>query len=311
MSHRSRLVLLLVVVASSSIAPAVLAQSAGISAARPVASASAVYAASSAPSSSSAPPLVPAAPAPLDIVRLKDGSFVRGTILEHDPRTRTVIETRTGVRTIEASDVAYAGLASREVVEPAPPPASSSSAAPPVPVVAVDKQVHFRAWQRNLQVYAEPLSGASKEARGLRPICVAPCEATIERGAYRLAFGEGAAAPLVVRNAVELQEGATVEARVLSRRLTRTVGYGVMGASAVPIVYGLVRTLVGKTSESRSRGFVVAIVGAGVGAAGFVISRADDIAEADVLEQTKPSKTSLGPVAPSGAPLGTSLGGRF
>lgn len=272
--------------------------------------------ASTAASSASAAPPAPAPPQPsgpmLDIVRLKDGSFVRGTILEHGATTRTVIETRTGTRTFEAAEVVYAGLATRDpggaTVETAP--AASTSAAPPAAsAVPMDKKVHFRADGNGVQIHAVALGKGAATAGKLEPLCVAPCDVALERGAYRLALGHVGQTPLYTRENVELKEGSTVEGRLLSRKTTRTAGWAIVGLSTVPIVYGLARGFTSKGSD-RGIGFVVAVVGLGTMGAGFVITRAQDVAEAEVAEEKK-EKSALGPPLPTSRPWVVGLGGQF
>lgn len=265
-------------------------------------------------SAAAAPPVPPAGPMP-DIVRLKDGSFVRGTILEHGAQTRTVIETRTGVRTFEAAEVVYAGLATRDpggspgeaAAVPAPTGSASAAAAPSAP--GIDKQVHFRADTARVQYHAIALGKGAASAATLTPLCVAPCDLTLERGAYRLALGWEGQAPLFTRENIELKEGATVQGRVLSRKATRVAGWSIVGLSTVPIVYGLIRGFTSKGSDSGV-GFVVAVVGAGTMGAGLVITRAKDVAEAELVEEKK-DKSALGPATPSSRPLVVGMGGQF
>ena len=296
------------------VVPSIALTLAALVSSRPGGAQKAVPAASTSASASAAPPPAPPAGPMPDIVRLKDGSFVRGTILEHGATTRTVIETRTGTRTFEAAEIVYAGLATRDpggapAEAPSPPIAASTAPAVASAVPQVDKQVHFRADGNGVQVHAMALGKGAATAGKLEPLCVAPCDVTLERGAYRLALGKEGQPPLYTRENIELKEGATVQGRVLSRKLTRTVGWSIMGLSTVPIVYGLVRGFTSKDAE-RNLGFVIAVVGTGVMGAGFVITRAKDIAEAELVEE-KSSKTSLGPGLPTSRPWVVGMGGQF
>lgn len=231
-----------------------------------------------------------------DIVRLRSGAFLRGTVVEHDPAGQTVIRTETGLRTVSGADVVYAGPVANDPgagSTPAPTtapsmvvPATSASAAP-----GMDKQVHFRAFAPNVRYLVSSVS--KPETEGLRYVCTAPCEAPLDRGAYRVALATGTRGPYLVRDNVELVPGSTVEGRILDRQNTRLFGWGLAGVSLIPTIGGLFATAFGK-GDVKKLGPVVAIGGAAGIGAGLLISRAQDIAEVSPAEPPKPEKSSRG-----------------
>ena len=248
--------------------------------------------------------------------------------MEHDPQTRTILQTQAGTRTFEASEVVFAGLAARDPGPPATamsgvPPAASGgppqvpSSEPPkasaLETSSSDKKVHLRADRENVRYYLLALSGTSTARQALTPACVAPCDVPLERGAYRVALGFGNQKPLVVRGSLELKEGATVEGRVLSRHLTRAAGWTLMGVSTVPLVYGIV-TALASSGERKGLGPVIALGGVGGMGGGFVLTRGEDIAEASVVDErpARGASATQGPMSGSGASrFGTSVGGQF
>jgi hypothetical protein len=255
--------------------------------------------ASSPASVASAAAVVPN-PAPLaaypDIVRLRSGAFLRGTVVEHDPAGQTVIRTDTGVRTVSGADVVYAGPVAGDPGNVAPISSPASSAAPPPATSAsvqakTDELIHFRAFAPGVRYFVLPVS--KPDGEGMRFVCTAPCDPPLERGAYRVSLAAGDRGPYLVRDNVELVPGSTIEGRILDRRNTRLFGWGLAGVSLIPTLGGLLATAFGK-GNVRTLGPVVAIGGAAGVGAGLLISRAQDIAEVNPVEPAKPSKSARG-----------------
>jgi hypothetical protein len=139
-----------------------------------------------------AKPLAPVANSntgPPDLVRLKDGSLLRGTIAELRAGDSVTIVTITGtVRTFSLRDVAYAGPARSEpgVAQPNPAPVF----APPA------------TWRASVTLTSEPAGLAFHQVIGVvvtsgryggvghayGPLCVAPCRLELSPGFQELAL---------------------------------------------------------------------------------------------------------------------------
>lgn len=124
-----------------------------------------------------------AASAP-DIVRLKDGSFVRGTIVERVEGDRVIIETVTGeLRTISFGDISFAGPVDGAGTAPSAPPSSAST----VPVrftSALDKLIAYElTGSAHGMTWGYGWSGYTR-VDAFRPLCMAPCTIEVPRGTY-------------------------------------------------------------------------------------------------------------------------------
>lgn len=131
---------------------------------------------------------------PPDTVLLHDGSLFRGTLVERTPE-RVVLMLATGeTRTWPAAEVASAGR-DASLGPPALVPEPPSPPAPPRPQAAL----HVRAPRRDLTLHildtstSVPIPGRFEPLvfDSFHPLCVAPCDTTIDAGAYTLGISRG------------------------------------------------------------------------------------------------------------------------
>jgi hypothetical protein len=158
----------------------------------------------------------PAEPAPAaiqakDVVRLKNGGLLRGTISELIPGASVTIVTIGGkTRELPMSEVTYAGPADRDPEASQPtstPPASAPPASPPPPITSsavsegdgkAEPYVAVKGARATLKLESDPpgltyhrasssavavaSGGGSAIAVGYERLCTAPCEVTMPAG---------------------------------------------------------------------------------------------------------------------------------
>ena len=165
------------------------------------------------------PPPAPAGPSAPDIVRLKNGGMLRGTIAESNPGEFVMILLVTGEsRKIAAADVVYAGPAeSAPAAAPAPVPAPSPVPAqapavtpnaneghrPFVTVEGPEAKVQFESTPSTLTLHRRSASagitGHGGVISGYDEICTAPCRVSLPAGTYTFAVSKPS------KNAVEAE----------------------------------------------------------------------------------------------------------
>jgi hypothetical protein len=202
------------------------------------------------------------APAASDVVKLKDGSMFRGTIMELVPSDHVDITLSSGQsRRFPMRDVAYAGPASGEPSTPPPLPAPSQPAPaqpsppaqppPPEPMITVrgdradvrleanegDVSFLVRTGQGEFSGsgYAWGRGGVSVwgQSRDYSIICTAPCDARIPVGTHRLALTQGGGRAIETDDPIEVPGPSTLHGIYESRTGTRVAGWIVLGASVV------------------------------------------------------------------------------
>jgi hypothetical protein len=156
---------------------------------------------------SPAPAVAPTRPeSAQDIVRLKNGGIVRGSISELDPKGSVIIVTLTGaVREYPMSDVTYAGPATKDPKATSPSTARASSelassregsTKPYVTVHAKEARLHLVSNPGGLTFHRQSSSavaegmGRRAVAHGYDRLCTAPCDITIPSGTETLALSE-------------------------------------------------------------------------------------------------------------------------
>ena len=199
-----------------------------------------------------------------DIVRLKNGGLVRGTISELVPDERVEIVTAGGkTRSYPMSDVAYAGPASEEPKEAnaADPGASAATdddtPRPMVTVRAGESNVEFRSEGAPLTLHRQDSTaiavgpGGAAVAAGFTEICTAPCSATIASGTHTLALSRKSGQVPVRAEPITLPEGdVTLTGQFKSRAGVRWAGVGV---ASVGLVGGML-LLLSQTSSGDLEG---------------------------------------------------------
>lgn len=194
-----------------------------------------------------APHRVLASPRPAveaqDVVRLKNGGFLRGAIAELVPGQHVVIVLVSGeTRRVPMSEVTYAGP---EEAGGGGPPRGRGERAPrgtegvrlTLRATRPDLTYHLLEGQSVGRV--ESRFGSDGEVRSelFRILCKAPCEVSIEPGSHRFALAVGDEAP-VAATSLRIRGEATLEASYRSYELVRILGWvvgtgGVVAGSAV------------------------------------------------------------------------------
>lgn len=167
----------------------------------------------------------------LDIVRLGDGSYVRGTIVERVEGVHVIIKTILGeVRTVPFSTITYAGRADD---------AASSERTTRVRFTseAEGLTAHELAGTSQFSVRTYRTFGQVQSA-SYRPLCMAPCEMEVPRGTYRfgISVGDGDT-QMADGGPFNLMDPATLDLEYKSRNGYRIAGWLLAGAALlVPVV---------------------------------------------------------------------------
>ena len=184
--------------------------------------------------------------APPDVVRLRDGTFLRGTLVERSP-TQVVLMLPTGeTRTYPAELVTFAG--------PDTPPAPAAASTPPAaPVAQVDRiaMLHVRTDQPALSLQrlqgtttvsvmvGSRMDTAQVDQFGV--VCNAPCDIEMPEGAYQLGVARGADQARRVGPPIDLRGDMTLRVGYTNRWPLRRTGwliFGIGGAIGVGLMVG-------------------------------------------------------------------------
>jgi hypothetical protein len=180
-----------------------------------------------------------AASTPPDIVKLKDGSLYRGTIMALVAGDYVEVRLPSGdTKRFAMREVTYAGAASDQ-------PKSGASAEPAVRTLGrqdtksakvhfesdtPDSNFHIRTGEATLVGWAG--RGAfTALAHSYDNICAPPCDATLPIGQHRLAFSTRGRAPIEAEDALTIEGPSTVKAAYVDNAGTRVAGLIVYGVS--------------------------------------------------------------------------------
>jgi hypothetical protein len=204
-----------------------------------------------------------------DIVRLKNGGMMRGTIVDLVPGDHVSIQLPNGEqRQYPMSDVEYAGSAAREAPPPPAPPAESAAPGPrkqnvgehgrsdrhviarvnskfsPVKLEADDNDITFHVRTGTAQGYVSGWSstsggsgawGAATQVEAYEQLCTAPCTAEIENGDQRFALSKADGKPVAGDGRVSIHGPATIHGKYESYTGTRAVGWLLVLGGAVVV----------------------------------------------------------------------------
>jgi hypothetical protein len=190
------------------------------------------------------------------VVKLKDGSMYRGTIVELVAGDHVDIALPSGqTRRFAMSEVAYAGSASTH--EDTPGAATSPPAPPPPPTAPAEgsttgarapkADLHLDANEPDVQFLVRVGQGEASgfgyawggggfvsfvgHSREYAVICTAPCDGELPNGTHRLALSLHGGKAIEADDPVELQGPATLHGTYESRAGTRVVGWVIFGVS--------------------------------------------------------------------------------
>ncbi len=217
-----------------------------------------VWLASSASAQTAAAPTVaPAAPPPAaappsaapDVVRLKNGGMLRGTIAESEPGQSVTIVLLTGeTRKVPFADVEYAGpAASAPSAAPAPAPASASPApfpgasngtTQPFAVVhAEEARVDFVSAPTGESLFRRSNTAAFASdqgsfANGYEEVCTAPCNVSMPAGTHTFAIAKPGSRAIEAEPVTLPPGNSTLSATYADKTGVR-VGLVVLGALGI------------------------------------------------------------------------------
>ena len=188
--------------------------------------------------------------APPDLLKMKNGGMLRGTILELVPGQFVVIQTATGEqRKIPMTEVDYVGPASGVPGTPAPP-AQKSADTPPVddklrPLVTIggpEANLRFSASEGQevtLHLRTSEAHGSQGVvATGYSRLCTAPCSMSMRAGSYRFALSQGENSPIEVKEPITIKDGDQLVAKYTSKR-SKAIGWTAYGMSAMSVGLGV------------------------------------------------------------------------
>lgn len=199
---------------------------------------------------------------PNDVVMLKSGGLLRGTISEYVPGSHVTIVTVTGdTKRINASEVTFAGPA-----EKAPGagrggggrghgghrgPSGMTVNAPEAPVQLRSEQDGVTFLVRTGESTGSAVTTGfgmgfgyrgsammpstaftSVHGRSYGRVCTAPCEATVPAGSYSMALTKGNGSPIEVEDMVRVDGPSTLQGTYTSYSALRTAG-SVLGIASV------------------------------------------------------------------------------
>ncbi len=192
----------------------------------------------------SAPAPVPARPG--DAVLLRDGTLMRGTIMELLPgRTVRVVLDSGETRVIPMDTVAYAGPAAGLATSTPPPGA-------PLELRANKTGVTFY-WRGDSARVV--LDGDDRgTAQSYRRICTAPCEASLPPGTYLMALSSGHDKAVAVEEPVVLEGPSSIHGTHRSYTPLRVIGTIIVISSVVSGLYLIGRGVLRTTESCDSEG---------------------------------------------------------
>ncbi len=250
----------------------------------------------------------PSAPPP-DLVRLKSGGLLRGTIAELVPGDTVTVVTVSGqTRTFPMAEVEYAGPASEApnkaskpseaAPAPAPAPPSEGRTKPYVTVNAADAHLHLESAPAGLTFHRQSGSatavtygkyGGVTEAAAYDRLCTAPCDITVPAGTETLALSQPDGSPTAAEP-VTFPAGKSRLVGTLESRTGTRVGGIVLAVASLGA--GLAMILPSVSSDSEKLNVPLIIGGSAVAIGGFSIGlylgRTPDKATVTVAGATPP-----------------------
>lgn len=248
----------------------------------------------------SSPATPPKNDAPTDLVILKSGGMLRGTISEMDPNGEVAIQLLTGeIRRIAMSEVKYAGPAANapkdEAAAEAPPKkkeperkskagsgAKQGEAKLSLTANRADVTFHLRTHSSNFEGagygYSSQGGGGSVvvsgTSAGYTVMCMAPCETSLRTGHHRMALSWEGGAPVEASRPIPIRGPAKVEGIYQSNAGYRIAGWVVGVASLVAGTVLIMNS--GDDTDKLTAGFAISVIGGG---GGFLLATMKDSAE--------------------------------
>ena len=181
-----------------------------------------------------------AQPLPPDVVRLRDGTFLRGTIVERSPAQLVIMLPTGETRTYPADQVESAGPTATEQVPP-PPVATQPPPPPTQPAPTPDARppgtARIRVWSETPGLSLQQVSGtalvpfATRYGAGVARvdqfsvICNIPCEVDLPEATYQLGVASGEDAAIRVGAPIDLRRDTSLHASYTDNGGIRTTGW--------------------------------------------------------------------------------------
>jgi len=171
-------------------------------------------------------PLPVLANVPPDLIRLKDGGMLRGTIVEMVPGEKVTISLFDGeLRTLPMSDVDYAGAA-----DAAPTTSSAQETVEPMVTVRTEKMtLKLRTPGEKLTWHLSESAGVAYGPGGFavalnfRRLCTSPCEAELPAGSHRLALAKQEGFPITAIDPLDVSRDGELVGHYDDNSTTRAV----------------------------------------------------------------------------------------
>jgi hypothetical protein len=238
-----------------------------------------------------------------DVVRLKSGGLLRGSIAELVPGEFVVIVLITGeTRRVPADEFEYAGPDresdeqsedeeneedEEEVEEPAP--RRSGKIVRSMDHGPMAEMVNVKSTHGEVKVYVRaPADGSGKR---FNELCKTPCDVYLEPGEYEMALSElDSNEPMEASDRVRIEGGENIEATYESRASIRAAGVTILLLGS--LAGGAIIATAEKERQSSSAQVTIgALIVGGSLAGGIVMLTRSDIVEIDIV----PSSASLLP----------------
>ena len=191
-----------------------------------------------------------------DLILLRNGGMLRGTIVELVPGEFVVILVGGEARKIPADDLRYAGPYAER---PKPPPIVRELPQAPSPAklnsdftgetagnTAGGPVVHAPTVRLQLRGAKPGITFHVREGSGWKTICTAPCEVSMLAGTYQLAVSSEAYRPVALPSPIVLRGDSLIQGNHRSNRGVRVGGWVTLGmgnaVASVLLYLGLSRT---------------------------------------------------------------------
>lgn len=270
---------------------------------------------------------------PVDVVVLKDGSMVRGTIAELRAGVEVTIVTMTGeTRKFVMADVSYAGPAAGAPSPKAPagqeatPREASNGPGAPLPTVKAPA-LTLRSPQSGITFHVRTGSASGTGATTVTdsqgrvgtgvvalslsawtPICTAPCTGTLAAGSYTLGLSQGTGEVVAHESLVRVDGPSTLTGTYDSQKGRRDAGSAVMLGGflvgSVLLLSGMAKA--GKSSGGGSTVITGSVIILGSVLVGVILRSASDsvsIRVAPAAAGALPTSRLLGSVEPGASAL--------
>jgi hypothetical protein len=221
--------------------------------------------------SSSAAPLH----AKLDVVRLKNGGLLRGTIIELVPGESVTIQLANGeTRKVSISETTFVGSDDHEQ----PESTSESGSHVPYATVHADRaHVRLEGVQSGLTFHLQTASagfGTVAAAEGYDRLCTAPCSVDLPAGVYRFAVSRPQDAPVKAETDVDVRDGKTLRAEWVSHSGGRAAGITMMVLSPLVAVGGIAGWAADRDNQQAGSVPTIILASTLVGFAGLLVAGA-------------------------------------